>query len=146
MGVKAKEVKLDRNQQLVRAAKARAAITGYLTNLGTTATPDVIMQAVGDLDFTTSELGSLLYRMANDGLISKKEVEHPDYRFGYSCSTAMAEPTPMAQIDRKKEPKEKAVRKHKKADYELPLDLIANRDGSITLRFAGLRLTVSREI
>jgi hypothetical protein len=131
--------KLTRDQQLVRAAKARAIITSHLTNLGYVAAPDEIFEEVRSLGYSSTEFNAMLYRMADAGLIKKEPVEHPDYEFGYSCPRELVETMPATH-----EKKEKAKPQHK-VSKEIPIDIRANKDGSITVRYAGLLLTVSKE-
>lgn len=132
--------KLSRDKQLVRAGHARAAITGYLVaHKGAPITQDHLMPLVKNLEYTSQELGQLLYRMADDKLIAKHPVEHQDYKVGYTCSEVVPEPV----IQPRKNPK---AAQHRKSGDEIPIDLRANKDGSITLRVSGLRITVSREV
>lgn len=131
---------LSRDEQLVRAGKAREAIMGFLSTYGDGVTPitqDAIHPVVDPLDFTSTELGSLLYRMAADGLIAKHAVDHEHYRVGYT-SLAGVSPAEAA------EPKRKYTKKP--SSEGAPIDVRVNeREGIITIRYAGMVLSFSKE-
>ena len=130
---------LSRDEQLVRAGKAREAIMGFLgQHAGNMVTQERIFPAVEELDITPVALGQILYRMAHDGLIGKGPVEHPRYKVGYMAKgsgTLRAEAA---------EPKRKYARKP--ATESAPIDVRVNeREGIITIRYAGMVLSFSRE-
>lgn len=124
---------MDRKEQLVRAAKARAILTAFLIKAVEPETPDRLAHLVEGLGYTLRETGQLLARMADQGLIQKVEVDHGRYDFGYQASGA-GTPT-----------EEPARRKRKSKTLEQELDVKANLDGSITLKFRGLVMRVSVE-
>lgn len=129
---------LSRDEQLVRASKARAAITGFLSqHEDGPATQDVIFPAVEALGLTPTELGSLMYRMAADGLIVKHEVDHAHYRVGYTSLSGLVTPA---------ESKRKYTKKPQAATEGEPIDVRVNeREGIITIRYAGMVLSFSKE-
>lgn len=130
--------KLSRDAQMVRAGAAKAAITGYLTQHIEEApiAQDRIMESVSELDMSPSQLGALLYRMADNGLIVKHAIEHPHYKVGYTCTAALPEPEPRA--------KRSYTRQSRAGDS--PIDVRVNeKEGSVTIRYAGMVLTFSRE-
>lgn len=132
---------LSRDEQLVRAGKAREAVMGFLNTHGDGVTPvtqDVIAPAVASLEVTPVELGQMLYRMAHDGLIAKHAVEHERYRVGYTSNP------PEGLRAEAAEPKRKYARKP--ATESAPIDVRVNeREGIITIRYAGMVLSFSRE-
>lgn len=130
--------KLPRDEQLVRASMAKAAITGFLTQHADEPplAQDKISDVVSELEMTPAQLGSLLYRMAADGLIVKHDIEHPHYKVGYTCTAALPEPEPRA--------KRSYTRQSRAGDS--PIDVRVNeKEGSVTIRYAGMVLTFSRE-
>ena len=134
---------LTRDEQLVRASKARAAIAGFLSRWGTETpvTQDSILSAVEPLGLTPVELGRMLWRMATDGLILKHPVEHERFKVGYTSTSGAIVPaeTPKRQYTRK------ATTKKLTADGA-PIDVRVNeREGIITIRYAGMVLSFSKE-
>lgn len=130
--------KLSRDEQLVRAGKAREAVMGFLRRhpFPTPVTQDEIIvgASLEPLGYTTTELGNFLYRMAHDGLIEKHDVEHPHYKVGYTSKPAA--------------PEAAAPRKYvKKTAVEgAPIDVRVNeREGIITIRYAGMVISLSKE-
>ena len=132
--------KLTRDEQMVRAAKARAAITSILSEYRGTKTAGEIYEALHALtssDLTVGEVGNLLGRMAADGLVVKHEVNRPPYKFGYS-ETGAASAVP--------EKKPKQGKPAKVVKKEIPIDVQVNeREGSITISYAGLRISFSKK-
>lgn len=127
---------MGRAEQLVRAAKARAQITAFLASQEQPATPDIILSgAVSDLDYKVTDLSNFLGRMADQKLITKVEVDHLDYKYGYTSNDALpAEVEPEASPTTKKKSK------------EVPIDIRVNeRNKSISIRYAGLLITLSKE-
>lgn len=132
---------LTRDEQLVRASTARAAITGFLSRQvpGVPITQDIIAPAIEDVGYTPQELGAMLYRMAADGLIGKAPAEHPRYHVGYMSTE---------RLDQSEEGAEPTRRKYtrKAATEGAPIDVRVNeREGIITIRYAGMVLSFSKE-
>lgn len=132
--------KLKRDEQLVRASKARAAIVGFL-NQQTTPEPvtqDALVGLVEPLGVTPVALGNILYQMAGHGLIAKHAItEHDRYRVGYTAKGVTPAVTEAA-----------APRKYtKKTAVEgAPIDVRVNeREGIITIRYAGMVISLSKE-
>lgn len=121
---------MDRKEQLVRAAKARAAIIAALGNAEEAWAPDRIHPLVEDLGYSRKGLLVLLATMASQGLLQQVEIEHPSYSYGYRQAAGVKAAEP---------------RKKRTATTEKELDVTANADGSLTLKFRGLRLRLSVE-
>lgn len=129
---------LTRDEQLVRAGKAREAIMRFLRGQGSfVATQEVIAPVVAPLDLTPTELGQMLYRMAADGLIAKHDVEgHERYRVGYTSAGTGEVPASKAPRKYTKKPSSEGA----------PIDVRVNeREGIITIRYAGMVLSFSKE-
>lgn len=131
---------LTRDEQLVRAGKAREAIMGFLSTYGDGVTPitqDAIAPAVAPLGLTPTELGQMLYRMSADGLIAKHDVDgHERYRVGYTSAGTGEVPASKAPRKYTKKPSSEGA----------PIDVRVNeREGIITIRYAGMVLSFSKE-
>lgn len=123
----------DRKQALVLAAKARAAITSYLGSNKGISTAGQILPEVAKLGYNPITLSNLLVRMADGGLIRKHEIDHPNFKYGYSNAD---DETPGGDVP---------ARRQKRKGADVPIDIRANKDGSVTVRFNGLVFRVSKE-
>lgn len=131
---------LTRDEQLVRASKARAAIVGALVRHPFPAplTQDEIMPVVESLGYTPAELSNMLYRMAHDGLIVKHDVDHERYKVGYTA--------PPTAATEEAGTKRKYTKRTPAATDGTPIDVRVNeREGTITIRYAGMVISFSKE-
>lgn len=136
---------MGRAEQLVRAAKARSLITTYLEDHPEGAMLPDLMQAVKALGYTSTQLASLLDRMADNGLIQKVAVDNPDYKYGYKRATIISGAGLGKLLAEPKKLKKERAAPRRAEGKEIPIDVRANRDGSCTVRFNGLVLRLSRE-
>lgn len=121
----------------IRAAKARAMITSYLSTTGGVITPDQLLPVVQNLNYTMSALMQVIGRMVTSGLVSKHIVTHPDYKYGYAFSRDADEP-----MQRKTAP-----RKVKSKEHPTPtqIDIVMNEENrSVTINYGGMSITVSK--
>ena len=124
-----------RQDALVRAAHARAQVTACLEKNGV-ATPDHIYPVIDKaLAYTMPQLMSLLDRMVDGGLLEKVAVEHPDYKKGYRVALGAGSSAPQEHKPRQKKVTEVA-------DVDIKVN---KRTGGLTITYAGLRLTISKE-
>ena len=116
-----------RKDELVEAAKMRAKVLAIVGNIGGIVTFNFIAEQFDGKD--RAKLQALIYRMVDAGLLHKVPVQHPDYKYGYTLPTEL--PTPQ---------------KKAAPATEVPIDVRINkRKGSITIRYAGLLITLSKE-
>ena len=134
---------LTRDEQLVRSSKARAAIIGFLNSheAETPITQDTMLSVVEPLGLTSTELSRMLWRMATDGLILKHPVVHERFKVGY---TSIGAPDLSAEPPKRRYTR-KVTAKRPTADGA-PIDVRVNeREGIITIRYAGMVLSFSKE-
>lgn len=135
--------KLSRDKQLVRAAKGRASIIGFLTRHKDAGpvTQNSITEGGGADDYTPQELGAMLYRMAAEGLILKHKIApNPSgYTIGYTALDA----TTVSSFG-------ESAKRPRKADLVTKatgaIDVRVNeKAGTITIRYAGLTISFGKE-
>ena len=124
---------MSRAIELVAAAKLRAQITACVAQSDHILTIDEIASSIKMVDNEQNKkrLFALVYRMADSGLIAKVPIEHPDYTYGYAPSDSVFGKEPIKPTAKSK---------------DIPIDVRINkRQGSITIRYAGLLITLSKE-
>ena len=126
---------MSRAESLVATAKLRAQITACVEKAEKVLTIAEIAERLGFAkgEDVTKSLFNLIYRMADNGLLAKVPIDDPDYTYGYAPARSLQEAP-----ERKRPAKEQAK--------ETPIDVRINkRQGSITIRYAGLLITLSKE-
>jgi hypothetical protein len=117
-----------RKLDLVEIAKMRAKVLAIVGQVGGVVPFDAISKQFDDA--ARGKLQALMYRMVDSGLLNKIPIEHPDYKYGYALPNELPLPPKKSQA----------------AASETPIDVRINkRKGSITIRYAGLLITLSKE-
>lgn len=138
-----------RQEALVKAAKARALITSFLNGQKEPVTPDRILPVLHDLGYDMAHMMPLIDRMCISDLLTRVNVIHPDYKYGYLAGKVVEPRKPEESLEDKAEPFAKRAytkRQQQVKDGELPLDIRINEaDQTLTIRAMGLRITIGKE-
>ena len=128
---------MDRDQQMVLAAKARAQIVAYLNGVKRVATTTELFEHIRVDTYDKAKLGGLLSRMAQEpeGFITKVLTpKDPDHKLGYTMRNGH-----ISII-------KKEVSKERKKKEDVPIEVHVNeKDGSLTIRFGGMLITFSKD-